>query len=60
MYTYHAAKLLVHQHGAGAAGHAAGRVEQLLGEGDSEGAAIWRSIQVAIEELQRLRQDASA
>jgi hypothetical protein len=43
------------QHGADAAIHAAGRADLLLEEGDIDGAAIWRAIVKAIEELQRER-----
>ena len=57
MYVYHAAKLLVHQHGADPAPQAARRVDRLLDDGDAEGAAIWRAIMSAIEELQRKRRD---
>jgi hypothetical protein len=40
-----------------AAIRAAERADQLLEEGDLEGAAIWRAIASAIEELQRGRND---
>ena len=52
---YRAAKLLIDQHGADAALNAAGRADQLLEDGDIEGAAVWRAIVGAIEELQRER-----
>ena len=52
---YRAAKLLIDQHGDDAPLHAAERADQLLEEGDTEGAAIWRAIVAAIEELQRER-----
>ena len=50
-----AAKQLVDQHGADAALNAAARADLLLEEGDTEGAAVWRAIVKAIEELQRER-----
>ena len=48
---YRAAKLMVDQHGADAALHAAGRADKLLDEGNTESAAIWRAILAAIEDL---------
>jgi hypothetical protein len=48
---YRAAKLMVDQHGADAALHAAGRADKLLDEGNAESAAIWRAILAAIEDL---------
>ena len=50
---YRAAKLLVDQHGQDAPIRAAERADELLETGDFEGAAIWRSILEAIEEMQR-------
>jgi hypothetical protein len=50
---YRAAKPLIAQHGVEAALRAAGRADQLLEDGDVEGAAIWRAIMDAVEELQR-------
>jgi hypothetical protein len=41
------------QHGDEAATFPAGRADELLEEGDTDGAAIWRRILEAIEELQR-------
>ena len=52
---YQAAKILIDQHGAGADAVALKRGEQLFDEGELEGAAIWRQIANAIEELQRGR-----
>ena len=54
---YRAAKLLIDQHGEDAPIRAADRADELLqdGDGDTEGAAIWRAIMSAIEELQRDR-----
>jgi hypothetical protein len=54
---YRAAKLLIDQHGQDAPIRAAERADQLLEEGDTEGAAIWRAIMGAIEELERGRHD---
>jgi hypothetical protein len=52
---YRAAKLLIDQHGDDAPIRVAERSDELLGKGDTEGAAIWRAIMAAIEELQRDR-----
>ena len=52
---YRAAKLVIDWHNDEAALHAAGRADLLLEEGDLEGAAAWRAIARAIEELQRER-----
>jgi hypothetical protein len=48
-----AAKLFVDQHGEDVGTRAAQRADELLQDGDTEGAAIWRAIMGAIEELQR-------
>ena len=48
---YRAAKLLIDQHGADAGLRAAERADQLLEAGDMIGAATWRRILAAIEEL---------
>jgi hypothetical protein len=45
---YRAAKLLFHQLGEDAAIRAAERVDEVLGDGDIEGAAIWRAILAAV------------
>lgn len=50
---YRAAKLVIDRHGDDAVLQAAGRSDFFLEEGHAEGAAIWRRITVAIEELQR-------
>ena len=50
---YRAAKLIIDRHGDDAVLQATGRSDFLLEEGAAEGAAIWRRIMVAIEELQR-------
>jgi hypothetical protein len=54
---YRGAKLLIDQHGQDAQIRAAERSDELLEKGDTEGAAIWRTIIAAIEELQRGRLD---
>jgi hypothetical protein len=40
--------------------HAAGRADELLDDGDIDGAAVWRRILAAIEELQRGRREDEA
>ena len=50
---WRSAKLLIDQHGDEAAIHAAMRADELLDAGDLDGAAVWRRIIRAIEELQR-------
>jgi hypothetical protein len=50
---YRAAKLVIDRHGE--ALYAAARTAVLGGEGDVEGAAVWRQITAAVEELQRER-----
>jgi hypothetical protein len=52
---YRAAKLVIDRHGEDAALYAAARTAVLAGEGDDEGAAVWRQITAAVEELQRER-----
>ena len=52
---YRAAKLLIDQHGEDAPIRAAERADELLDDGDTEGALVWRAIVRAIEELQRER-----
>ena len=52
---FRAAKLVIDRHGEDAALYAAARTAVLGGEGDEEGAAIWRQIAAAVEELQRER-----
>jgi hypothetical protein len=54
---YRAAKLLIDQHGEDTPIRAAQRAGELLRDGDTEGAAIWRVIMSAIEELQRGRHE---
>jgi hypothetical protein len=50
---YRAAKLPIDQHGQDAPIRAAERADHLLEAGDIDGAAIWRTIMGAIEELRR-------
>jgi hypothetical protein len=48
-----AAHLLMKQHGGDAVLEAARRADDMLGRGDLEGAAVWRTIRRAIEDLAR-------
>jgi hypothetical protein len=57
---FRAAKLLIDQRGPEAGDVAAGRADVLLEEGDLDGAAIWRQILEAIEELTRGRREGEA
>ena len=57
---YHAAKLVIDRHGEEASLYAAARTAVLAGEGDDEGAAVWRRITAAVEELQRERRPGEA
>jgi hypothetical protein len=52
---YRAAKLVIDRHGEDASLYAAARTAVFAGEGDVEGAAVWRQITTAVEELQRER-----
>ena len=52
---FRAAKLVIDNHREDAALYAKARTAVLAGEGDAEGAAIWRQIRAAVEELQRER-----
>ncbi len=52
---FRAAKLVIDNHREDATLYAMERTVVLTGEGDAEGAAIWRQITAAIEELQRER-----
>jgi hypothetical protein len=54
---YCAAKLLIDQHGDKAGLRAAERADQLLDAGDMIGAATWRRILKAVEELGRGRRE---
>jgi hypothetical protein len=55
-----AAKLLIDQHGDDAAIRAAQRADELADEGDMDGAAVWRRILEAIDELTRGRREGEA
>jgi hypothetical protein len=57
---YRAAKLVIDRHGKEASPYAAARAAVLSGEGDADGAAIWRQITAAVEELQRGRRPGEA
>ena len=48
---YRSAKALIDQHGNDATIHAAMRADELLDEGDLDGAATWRRVIQAIKEL---------
>jgi hypothetical protein len=50
-------KLVVDQRGKEAATLAAGRTDQLLEDGDIDGALVWRRILAAVEELQQGRRE---
>ncbi len=51
--TFTSANLLVKQYGQDAPIHAAMRADAMLDKGDLNGAAAWRRILRAVEELQR-------
>jgi hypothetical protein len=57
---FRAAKLLIDQHGNDASTRAAQRADELLEEGDIDGAVVWRRILEAIEELTRGRREGEA
>ncbi len=48
---YRSAQALVKQHGADSPIHAAMRADELLEVGDLDGAAVWRRVLRAVEEL---------
>ncbi len=50
---YRSAKLLIEQHGDEAPIHAAMRADEFLDKGDLDGAAVWRRIVAAVNDLQR-------
>ena len=50
---YRSAKLLIDQHGEAAAIEAAMKSDALLDKGDLDGAAVWRRIVEAVNEMQR-------
>ncbi len=48
-----ASAVLIREHGEDAALEAAQRADALLEKGDMEGAAVWRRVLKAVEEMQR-------
>ena len=50
---YRSARLVVKRHGEGAVTYATERAAALARAGDVEGAAVWRRISAAVEELER-------
>jgi hypothetical protein len=52
---YRAAQALVKQHGQDAPIHAAMRADAMLDKGDLDGAAVWKRVLRAVEELQRAK-----
>ncbi len=50
---YRSAQVLVKRHGQDAPIHAAMRADATLEKGDMGGAAVWRRVLKAVEELQR-------
>ena len=50
---YRSAHTLIQQHGEGAIIQAAMKADEMLDRGDLDGAAVWRRVVAAIEELQR-------
>lgn len=54
---YRAANILIEQHGVTAHIAAAQRIDELDGQGDLDGVAVWRRIKRAVQELQRMEPD---
>ena len=50
---YRSAHALIQQHGEAAAIEAAMKADAMLEQGDLDGAAVWRRIVAAVNELQR-------
>lgn len=50
---YRTAAVMIRRHGDDAGVEAAMRADRLLAAGDLDGAAVWRRVLAAIEELQR-------
>ena len=50
---FRSASVLIREHGEAAALEAAQRADAMLEKGDMEGAAVWRRIVKAVEEIQR-------
>ncbi len=53
---YRTAQVLIREHGEDAALEAAQRADAMLETGDMEGAAVWRRVLKAVEEMQRTEQ----
>ncbi len=51
---YRSAHALIQQHGEAAAIEAAMKADAMLDKGDLDGAAVWRRIVAAINEMQRV------
>ena len=54
MLIYRSAQVLVKRHGQDAPVHAAMKADAMLDKGDLDGAAVWRRIVTAINEIQRV------
>ena len=50
---YRSAHALIQQHGEAAAIEAAMKADSMLDKGDLDGAAVWRQIVAAVNEMQR-------
>ncbi len=50
---YRSANVLIREHGEDAALEAARRADAMLKRGDMEGAAVWKRVLKAVEEMQR-------
>jgi hypothetical protein len=50
---YRSAKLLIDDHGEAAAIEAAMKADAMLDQGDLDGAAVWRRIVAAVNEIQQ-------
>ncbi len=59
---FRSAAVLIRQHGDGAAREAAQRSDAMLERGDMKGAAVWKRVEAAVEEIERTerRQDEAA
>ena len=59
---YRTASVLIREHGKGTALEAAQRADAMLERGDKEGAAVWRRVLKAVDEMQRMerREDEAA
>jgi hypothetical protein len=52
---YRSASVLIREHGPGATLEAAQRADAMLEKGDMDGAAVWKRIETAVEDIQRMR-----